>query len=262
MIETIRISDLTVLRALPAHATRPPVLFVHGYFADGTVFTEWMEFFATRGVPAYAVNLRGRADSRTGTHLGRASIQDFVEDASRVAREIGRPGVIGHSMGGLIAQRLAERGEVTAAVLIAPAPPRGITVMSAKLARKQLKYLPAILRSRIVQPEREDLREIVLNHVPRDMQDAVLDAFVPDSGRAAREMSIMGVPVDATRVQCPLLVIVAGDDHFIPRTIGERIAKRYGTPPRVFEGRGHMIVIEPGWEEVADVAERWIREQI
>jgi pimeloyl-ACP methyl ester carboxylesterase len=260
MIETIRISDLTVLRALPAQATRPPVLLVHGYFADATIFNEWLTFFAERGVPAYAVHLRGRADSRTGTHLGRASIQDFVEDASRVARELERPAVIGHSMGGLIAQRLAERGEVRAAVLVTSAPPRGITVMSAHLARKQLKYLPAILRSRVVHPAREDLRDLVLNCVPTSMQEVVLDAFVPDSGRAAREMSIMGVSVDAHRVKCPMLAIVAGDDRFIPRAIGERIANRYGAPFQVFEGRGHMIVIEPGWEDVADVADRWIRE--
>jgi pimeloyl-ACP methyl ester carboxylesterase len=260
MIETIRVSDLTVLRALPTHVTRPPVLFVHGYFADATVFNEWLTFFAKRGVPAYAVHLRGRADSRTGTHLGRASIQDFVEDAARVARDLDRPAVVGHSMGGLIAQRLAERGEVKAAVLITPAPPRGITVMSAQLARKQLKYLPAIVRSRAVRPAREDLRELVLNRVPPALQEVVLDAFVPDSGRAARDMSIMGVPVDVERVRCPLLVIVAADDRFIPRAIGERIAKRYGASLEVFEGHGHMIVIEPGWQDVADVADRWIRQ--
>lgn len=261
MIETIRVSDLTVLRAVPQHATRPPVLFVHGYFADATVFSEWLPFFAARGVPAYAVQLRGRADSRTGTHLGRASIQDFVEDAARVARDLDKPAVIGHSMGGLIAQRLAERDEVRAAVLVTPAPPRGITVMSAALARKQLKYLPSILRSRVVNPAREDLREIVLNRVPPELQDVVLDAFVPDSGRAARDMSIMGVPVDVARVKCPMLVIAAGDDHFIPKGIIERIAQRYDAPLKVFEERGHMIVIEPGWQEVADTVERWIREQ-
>jgi pimeloyl-ACP methyl ester carboxylesterase len=262
MIETIRVSDLTVLRAVPAHATRPPVLFVHGYLADASIFNEWLTLFAERGVPAYAVHLRGRADSRTGTHLGRASIQDFVEDAARVARDLDKPAVVGHSMGGLIAQRLAERDEISAAVLISPAPPRGITVMSAQLARKQLKYLPAILRSRVVHPAREDLRELVLNHVPPALQEAALDAFVPDSGRAARDMSFMGVPVAAGRITCPLFVIVAGDDRFIPRAIGERVAKRYDAPIQVFEGRGHMLVIEPGWKDVADAADRWIGEHV
>jgi hypothetical protein len=147
-------------------------------------------------------------------------------------------------MGGLIAQRLAERGEVRAAVLVTSAPPRGITVMSAHLARKQLKYLPAILRSRVVHPAREDLRDLVLNCVPTSMQEVVLDAFVPDSGRAAREMSIMGVSVDAHRVKCPMLAIVAGDDRFIPRAIGERIANRYGAPFQVFEGNTRRFLCD------------------
>jgi pimeloyl-ACP methyl ester carboxylesterase len=69
------------------------------------------------------------------------------------------------------------------------------------------------------------------------------------------------VPVDVDRVKCPMLVIAAGDDHFIPKRIIERIAKRYDAPLQLFDGRGHMIVIEPGWEEVADAADRWIREQ-
>src|SRR5512133_3628250 len=152
MIETIRIDDLTVVCDRPAGASRPPVLFVHGYFATATVFTQWLSFFAERGFPAYAVNLRGRTGSRPGIDLGRASIAYFADDASAVARHLGAPLVVGHSMGGLIAQRLAERGDVRAAALVSPAPPRGITVLSPRLAIKQLKYLPAILGSRLVVP--------------------------------------------------------------------------------------------------------------
>jgi pimeloyl-ACP methyl ester carboxylesterase len=59
-------------------------------------------------------------------------------------------------MGGLIAQGLAERGAVRAAVLVSPAPPKGISVLSPRIAIKQLKYLPAIFRSRLVTPDRED----------------------------------------------------------------------------------------------------------
>jgi non-heme chloroperoxidase len=260
MTETIRIDELTVECSRPANATRPPVLFVHGYFASATVWTQWLPFFAARGVPAYAVNLRGRAGSRPGIDLGAVSIADFVDDASRVAREIGANAVVGHSMGGLIAQKLAERGDVRAAVLASPAPPRGITVMSPRLIIKQLKYLPAILRSRLVVPNREDLREIVLNRVPPSLQDAILDLLGPDSGRAGREMSISGFAVDQSRVRCPVLVVVADEDRFIPKRIGERIARRYGATVHTLKEHGHMHVLEPGWEQVADVTERWIAE--
>ncbi|HVX41192.1 MAG TPA: alpha/beta fold hydrolase [Gemmatimonadaceae bacterium] len=258
MVDSIRVGDLSILRARPAHASRPPVLFVHGYFADATIFDGWLEFFAERGFPAYAVHLRGRGGSRALTDLGHASIDDFVADASEAARWLGTPAVVGHSMGGLIAQRLAARGDVRAAALVTPAPPRGISVLSPPLVIRQLKYLPAILRSRLVRPSRDDLRALVLNRVPPDQQDALLDRFIPDSGRAARDMSIVGAPVDASRVRCPVLVIAADEDRFVPKSVVARIAARYGAPLQTMLGHGHMIVAEPGWESVADTIARWL----
>jgi pimeloyl-ACP methyl ester carboxylesterase len=267
MIETIQIEHLAVQHAAPAKVTRAPVLFVHGYFADGTLWRDWLPFFANRGFPAYAVNLRGRGGSGNGVEhggdLGHASLADFVDDARRVAHAIGatshgKPAVIGHSMGGLISQQLAALGAVRAGVLVAPAPPRGITVLSPRLVIKQLKYLPAILGLRVVRPKRDDLRELVLNCVPPRDQDAILDALVPDSGRAGRDMSVVGFPVDRTAVKVPLFAITADQDHFIPKPIVERIAARYGAPLQTFVGHGHMLVLEPGWEAVADAAARWL----
>jgi pimeloyl-ACP methyl ester carboxylesterase len=261
IVNTLDVDGLTVLHAAPRGGTRPPVLFVHGYFADASIWTNWLEFFASRGVSAYAVHLRGRANSKPGTNLGRVSIEDFVDDAAAVARAIGAGTVVGHSMGGLIAQKLAERGVVNAAVLITPAPPRGITVLSPRLAIAQLKYLPAILTSRIVYPGREDLRALVLNRIPSVEQDALLERLVPDSGRAGRDLSLTGVPVDASRVRCPLLVIGAEDDRFIPARIVSRVANRYGALVEVAEHHAHMVIVEPNWQSIADRVERWIRER-
>ncbi|MEO6878148.1 MAG: hypothetical protein ABI205_06670, partial [Gemmatimonadaceae bacterium] len=87
--QVVRIGPLNVLHAAPARATRPPVLFIHGYFADASVFAEWLPFFAARGFPAYAVHLRGRAGSMPNVDLGRVSIADFVSDALAVAAHIG-----------------------------------------------------------------------------------------------------------------------------------------------------------------------------
>ncbi len=251
--QVIRIGSLNVLHAAPVHATRTPVLFIHGYFADASAFAEWLPFFAARGFPSYAVHLRGRAGSMPNVDLGRVSIADFVCDALAVAAHLGAPAVVGHSMGGLIAQKLAEQGAASAAVLITPAPPRGIAVLTPRVAIKQLKYLPAILTSRVVTPRREDLRDLVLNRVPAALQDALLDAMVPDSGRAGRDMSITGVPVDATKIHCRLLAIAADDDRFIPKRIVERIADRYRASLQTMLGHGHMVINEPGWEAVGDV---------
>ena len=259
MLETVRIGNLTTLRMANQPAGGRPVLLLHGYFADATVFADWLPFLAARGFAPVALNLRGRAGSRPDTEIGGVSIDDYVEDAALAARVLGggRPLVVGHSMGGLIAQRLAELDLVEAAALITPAPPRGITVMTWQLAIKQLKYLPAIFASRPVRPSREDIRALVMNRVPRDEQDEVIDRLVPDSGRAGREQSITGVKVDASRVRCPLLVIAAEDDQFIPAKTVARVARRYGVPARVMPGHGHMIVLEPGWQEVAGIVADW-----
>jgi pimeloyl-ACP methyl ester carboxylesterase len=260
MIETIRIDDLTVLRARPAHATHAPVLFVHGYFAEGAVWREWLERFAARGIPAYAVNLRGRAGSGPTSRLGAVSIQQFADDVERVARHLGNAAIVGHSMGGLVTQVVAARGAARAAVLIAPAPPRGIVLFNPRLMMKQARYLPQVLLSRVLDPDLDDLRDLAMNCLPSDMQRAALAAMVADSGRAGRDMSIVGVPVDRAKVKCPLLVIGAEDDHFVPAAVVRRIARRYDAPLQMIPGHGHMVIIEPGWEAVADTITRWFAE--
>jgi non-heme chloroperoxidase len=257
MPDSTRIADLSVLYSRPPHAHRRPVLFIHGYFANASVFSEWVPFFAARGMPAYAVNLRGRDESRPGIDLGRVSIADFVADAAAVARHLDKPVVVGHSMGGLIAQCLAERGLAQGIALLAPVPPKGIRFMTFKMMMRQLKYLPAIYGSGLVAPTLEDLKEIVLNHVPESQRAELLDMLAPDSGRAAKEMSVNGVPVDHRRVRVPVLVVGADDDRFIPLEACRQVAALYHASMQTLVGHGHMMILEPGWQTIADTVARW-----
>jgi pimeloyl-ACP methyl ester carboxylesterase len=208
-------------------------------------------------MPSYAVNLRGREGSRPDIDLGRTSITDFVSDAAAVARHLDKPIVIGHSMGALIAQCLAERGLAHGIGLLAPAPPKGIRFMSLKMVIRQLKYLPAIFGSSLVAPTLDDLKEIVLNHVPELQHEEIIKSFIPDSGRAAKEMSISGVPIDARRVRAPCLVVAADDDRFIPLDTARRVAALYHASMQTVLGHGHMLILEPGWQAIADTVARW-----
>jgi non-heme chloroperoxidase len=234
------------------------MLFVHGYFVDGSVFAGMMAFFAERGHECVAVNLRGRAGSRPGCDVGRTSIAHFADDAAEVARALGSPVVVGHSMGGLVAQVLAARGLVRAAALFAPAPPRGIPLTTIRLAIAQLPYLPSILRSRPITPDHRQLTAIAFNRVPKADLPALLATVVPDSGHAGREMSLTGVEIDVTCVKAPMIVIGGDDDLFIALPRVRRVAERYGALFRVAPGRGHMLIIEPGWEELAGWVEDWM----
>lgn len=254
----VTIGELSTLVQQPDEETRPPLLFVHGYFGRAMAFEPMMNWFARRGHYCCAPDLRGHGESVPDADLGKISVHDYAQDIATLARTMDNPIIVGHSMGGLIAQLVATHRGVRAIALLAPAPPRGISVLSLRLAIAQLRYMPAILSSRPVIPGRSDLRALVVNRVPEPEREVVLDMLVPDSGRAGREMSIWGVPVDRDRVRVPVIVIAGDGDLFIPLSRAVRIAERYGAPLRVAAGRGHMLIIEPGYEELCGWIGEWI----
>jgi pimeloyl-ACP methyl ester carboxylesterase len=257
MIET-RVNGLAVMHAQPDVVRGPSVLFVHGIVVDWRVWAEWLPFFAGRGLPAYALSLRGHGASGSVPDLGRVSMRDYVDDCAAIARHIGRPAVVGHSMGGLLAQCLAERDVVQSATLITPAPPRGIILFSPKLAINQIKYLPALLFNRPIDVDREELRQIAMNCAPLAIQARALAQVVPESGRAMRQLSITGVPVDPTRVRCPIQVFAAEYDRFVPPKTVAKIAGRYHAPLTTIPGHGHIVIQEPGWQSLAATVVDWI----
>lgn len=256
-MELLTIRGLTVIADHPSTPTQPPILFVHGYLAAAWVFEPFLRVFAQRGHPCYAVNLRGRAGSRPETNVGAVSVRDFADDARSITDELRSPIVVGHSMGGLVAQILAAEGRSRATVLLSPAPPRGIPAVSFRALPRELRYMPAILRSRAVVARWEDFRPIVLNGVPDAEQRALFDRLVPDSGRAAREMLFGAVAVNEKQVRGPMLVIGGTEDRFITLRAIRRVAKKYGARFIAAPGRGHMLPVEPGWEQLAAEIGAW-----
>ena len=259
MSETARLDGLTMEVERAPRATRPPLLFVHGMFGGAWYFANYLRFFAARGHDCYALNLRGHHDSRPVPDLGRLSVMDYVADAMDVARSIGRPIVVGHSMGGLIAQKMAESDAVRAAVLLCAAPPRGITVASWLLLRKQTKFVGALLGSRPVLGELEDHVALSLNRTPEVEREPAYRRMVPESGRAGREISIGTIAVNARRVRCPVLSVGASDDRFVVPRVARALARKYRCTYMEFAGHGHFILAEPGWEIPAGIIGEWIR---
>jgi pimeloyl-ACP methyl ester carboxylesterase len=242
------------------HRASPPLLFVHGIHAGAWMFERWIPWFEARGYVARAIDLRGHgaAPLPSGTRLGAVRFRDYVDDAAEAAAGLGRPVVVGHSMGGLVAQALAERDAVAAAVLVSSAPPRGITVITPQLLRYQLRDLPAVLASRALFPSWAAMRDLALNRVAADERRLLFDRLGAESGTVARQLSLTGVPIDRRRVRCPLLVLSGDEDQYVPLGRARQIAARYGAPLVVLRGRGHMMMQEPGWDEAAASIEGWI----
>ncbi|KAB2907936.1 MAG: alpha/beta hydrolase, partial [Dechloromonas sp.] len=111
MLKTQIIAGLEVFSCQPGRKTRkPPLLFVHGAFAGGWMWTDtFMPFLAKAGYPCHALSLRGHGGSEGREQINWHSVADYVDDLKTVVDWLGEePILIGHSMGGFIVQKYLE----------------------------------------------------------------------------------------------------------------------------------------------------------
>lgn len=138
----------TMMAGLPGWFAAPvdrrwsaPVLLVHGSFSHHQHFGNYLTFLATEGFDAYAVSLRGRlgvAPERTR----RLRFRHYFDDLVRIVGELpAGPILIGHSLGALLALKVAELGRCRAVVLLNPAPPGMLTAQPLSLAHFALKEI-------------------------------------------------------------------------------------------------------------------------
>ena len=268
MAEPMTHGDLTLTVERPRSvsdmpAGRPPVLLIPGMFGGAWYFDRWQRFFADRGWTAYAMNLRGHQDSRPVADFGKTPMSDYVADAIEVASWLHgvhgmKPLVVGHSMGGLIAQKVAEAGAAHAAVFVCAAPPRGISALTMRLLTKMLPRTGALLGGKPVMLTLEEDADLALNRVPAEERASLHARMVPESGRAARDLAFGAVAVDARRVTCPVLCVSCEDDRFVVPSVGRKLARKYHAPWWLYPGHGHFLVQEPGWEGPVGDIERWL----
>ena len=144
-----RIGDLVLEHAAPAgRAHSRSVLFVHGMWGGSWYLRNYLYAAAQSGWDAWAVNLRGHGESPAPRGLGAVSFLDYVDDVRHCLDRLGEAVLVGHSMGGLIAQKVAEGGGVAAAVFLTSAPPRGILTLEWPVLTRATRYLPAIVTGR------------------------------------------------------------------------------------------------------------------
>lgn len=255
----VRVGDLVVdHRPAAGASTAPSILFVHGLWAGAWLWDGWLGVAAERGWDAWAIELRGRNGSRPDTELGRVRIRDFVADVREALQHIGEAVLVGHSMGGLVAQAVtAEDPRVRAAAFLCSVPPRGIVALSGPLLRQAGAYLPAMARSRTFVPRRADADAMVMNELDPSLRTELFERFIADSGAATREIALGRVAVDPAKVRAPVLVGGATHDRISPPTVHAKLVRRYGADEVVFDGRGHLVMLEEGWQARAVQVLEW-----
>ena len=242
-----------------AETAKPPVLFLHGVFGRPSLVDPWIRYFETRGFEVHAPGLPGRDPTREEV-LAATGIQDcFLVAVSAYDRLHRQPIVIGHSMGGLLAQKIAAARSPRATVLLAAVPP-GTLWPQVKVLPHLFPLLPRILGGRAFLPSERTLREVPLSTLSAAEQDELVPRLVKDSGRVFREMSLGAscTRVNAAEVACPVLCVSAGQDRNVAPWISRRIARRYRAEHQVHPGLPHWIIAESAVGEVAPPVLEWL----
>lgn len=255
-----------------------PVVFVHGLWLLPDSWDNWRTLFEEQGfvtlAPGWPDDPASTADARRDPSVfvgkGVTDITDHYADVIRALHR--KPVIIGHSFGGLITQKLAGLGLSKTAVAIDPAPFRGVLPLPLATLRSSFPVLGNPLNyNRAVGLTAKQFRYAFGNAVSEEESNQLYDRYsVAGPGRPLFQAAVANFnPSSATKVNTknpergPLLVVSGELDHTVPSAVARASYKQYKKNPNItefleFAGRGHSLVVDNGWRDVADAALKFI----
>jgi pimeloyl-ACP methyl ester carboxylesterase len=262
---------------MPANA-QIPLMLIHGAWLSARSWENYVDYFGARGfavtAPEWPRKVGDVEEMReTAGDSAGLGVKEIVDHYAALIAELDQPPVlIGHSYGGLFVELLLDRGLGRAGVAMSPAPPKGIL----KLPFSTLKAgAPALAhpskRHGVVTLTLEEFTYGFVNTFsPEDAAAAYERYAVPETGQIFYEAGLANFHLHApTEVhfkngqRAPLLLVGADQDNTVPASLSKAQYKRYEKSPATtdyleFEGRPHLHMAAPDWEEVAQAVEGWL----
>ncbi|MDL5159768.1 alpha/beta hydrolase [Actinomycetospora termitidis] len=257
-----------------------PVLFIHGLWLHATSWGPWIETFREAGYDPQAPGWPGDHDTVEESRRDPDAIADHGIDAvvdhfaAIVDTLPSAPILVGHSFGGLIAQKLLGQDRARAAVAIDAAQIKGVLPVPLSALRATLPVFrnPAN-RHRSVSLTAEQFRYAFANAVSEEESDRLHERWtIPAPGRPLFEAASANFdPHSPAKVDTgnegrgPLLLIASGKDHTVPESVTRSTLKQYRhssavTDIQTLPDRGHSLIIDSGWPAVAELCLTWLKE--
>lgn len=218
------------------------LVFVHGMLSNADVWHPVIDYFNERGFSCKAVNLK------EGLDLRKACIQDYVDKVKAMVTE--NDIVIGHSMGGLIIQKVAEEASIKGGIAICSAAPKGVKFRG-DIVLSSAKYaLKVIMRK----PFKEDypfIRKYMLVGIEEEKARNIYEKLEEQSAIVTYELGMNRIAVDEKKVKCPLLFIATKQDGVCAPELVKRIADKYNAEYRLYDGCHHFFC-NNNWQDITE----------
>jgi pimeloyl-ACP methyl ester carboxylesterase len=255
-----------------------PLIFIHGAWLSSGSWENYSDYFGKRGFAASAPEwprkhgdveeLRESAQESAG--LG---IEEIVEHYEKLIQGLDQPPVlVGHSYGGLFVELLLDRNLGRAGVAMSPAPPKGILSLpfsTLKAAAPALAH-PSKWHGVVTLTQEEFTYGFVNTFSEEDAAAAYARYAVPETGQIFYEGGFANFhlhpPTEVhfkSQDRAPLLIVGATEDHTVPASLAKAQYERYERSPAQtdyleFEGRPHLHMVAPDWQEVASAIDSWV----
>jgi pimeloyl-ACP methyl ester carboxylesterase len=243
-----------------------PILFVHGAFSGAWIWREiFMPHFARRGRASAALSLRGHGASEGREQLRQTRLSDYQQDLVRALGEFNEPPiVVGHSLGGLLAQMLVGRQEMRALALLASLPPDGLMLEGPRLALVEPHIWLEACAGTVGEnklPIGMAARQVLFSENLAQAQVARYSAkMTPEAPLALAEAHLPHAIPSALLFGIPTLVVRGTSDRLVSPVSSLRSALYHGAKHRAAEGLGHFLQLDIKADSVAQCVLDWLEE--
>jgi pimeloyl-ACP methyl ester carboxylesterase len=258
-----------------------PVVFIHGLWLHATSWTPWVELFRDAGYEPIAPGWPGDPDTVEAARANPDALADHgIDDVTRHYAQIidqlpARPVLVGHSFGGMIAQKLLGEDYGAGAVAIDAAQIKGVLPLPLSALHSTLPVFknPAN-KHRAVSLTAEQFRYSFGNAVSEEESNDLYQRWaIPAPGRPLFEAAAANFELHSpakvnarNQNRGPLLLVMGGRDHTVPEVITKATLKQYRHSDAItdlteFADRGHSLTIDSGWRGVADQCLDWLSKQ-
>jgi pimeloyl-ACP methyl ester carboxylesterase len=242
------------------------IVMLHGAFCGGWAFDGFRKAFETAGWRVVTPDLRGHAVGDPASATAGLSMANYASDLVDLCASLEAPPVLlGHSMGGLIAQMAARRAKLEALVLLAPSAPWGVAGSSIEEAASAVAIqMMDPFGTSAVEPDRTVMTTYALDRLPADERQAILSRLRPESALAMRQTlswwmdPFMTTSVGAGPLGVRALAIAGERDMVHPAGTVRQTAARIGATFETAPGMSHWLMDGPGSDGVAARVLEWL----